>query len=88
MQAANKLSGTVKRFYEDRGYGLIFSYPQDGGAPVKFYLHVSKIINGVAPEVGRVAHFVAGPPARPGELPTAIEVFIGEMSARYSGGAQ
>jgi cold shock CspA family protein len=88
QQEAQKLSGIIKRFYTERGYGLIFWYPKDGGPPVKFFMHVSKIINDVAPEVGRVAYFIPAPPARPGDLKTATEVFVGEISPLYSGGAQ
>jgi cold shock CspA family protein len=79
-----RLSGIVKRYHSDRGWGLIYLYPKDGAIPVKYFLHISQCINDTVPEVGVVAHFTPAPPRRPGDLPTAAGIFIGEMTVRYS----
>ena len=78
-------SGIVKRYFKDRGYGLIFTYPQDGTLPVKWFFHISECLNSECPQIGCVAEFTAAPPRRPGDLPTAKQVECGEMTVRYSG---
>lgn len=79
-----RVSGIVKRYFKDRGYGLIFTYPVNGSAPVKWFFHISECINSDCPEVGCAAEFTPAPPRRPGDLPTAKQVELGDMTIRYS----
>jgi hypothetical protein len=79
-----RISGIVKRYHNDRGWGLIFTYPTDGSIPIKWFFHFTEILSGT-PQIGCVATFMPGPPRSAADLPTAKQVAIGEMTVRYSG---
>jgi hypothetical protein len=79
-----RISGIIKRYHSDRGWGLIYTYPPDGAIPVKWFFHFSQIRSGV-PLIGHVASFIPGPPRSSADLATATCVEVGNKTAvRYA----
>jgi len=67
-----KLEGVLSTWIAGRGFGFIVV--TENNLPIKFYLHISRVLTGT-PEIGSTVRFNVLP-IREGNLPSAVDAEI------------